>query len=174
MKNTKLLASLVCTVFMSALSAQAADRCAGKVSTSLLQAEAVANFYFDMKIHEMICTYVQSGPAMEAVEAKVLAARTKIKPTIIQSQDQFVAYVGSEGAFENHYASVGNSISYLNYQNPCERAVELASIVMPKSVNGKSKIMKVYKPHFDKMVSDYEAKVNHSQQFRRICDPVRP
>lgn len=174
MKNKKIFASLVVTVLMSAFSAQAADRCAGKVSSSLLQAEAVANFYFDMKIHEMICTYIQSGPAMDALEAKVLAARTKIKPTIIQSQDQFVAYVGSEGAFENHYASVGNSISYLNYQNPCERAAELAAIVMPKAVSGKSKIMKVYQAHFDKMVADYEAKVNHTQQFRRICDPPRP
>lgn len=171
MKNLKVIAALVSTLLIS-LSSQAADRCEGKAPTSLLQAEAVANFYFDMKLHELICTYKLKGAPLQVVFDKVLAARTLLKANIIAAQDKMVAHLGSEAAFETYFARIGNHLSYLNLPNPCERAVEIADMMTGKKPANRAKIAKLYKPHFEFILEKYEAK--SSRPFTRVCEPLAP
>lgn len=172
MKNTKVIAALISTLLISISSYAAADRCVGKVSTSVLQAELVSNFYFDMKLHELICSYKIKGAEFKVVTDKVLAARTLLKPQIIAAQDRMVAQLGSEAAFETFYARIGNHMSFLNLPSPCERAVEIADMMTAKNPVNRTKTARLYKPHFEFLLGKYEAKAN--RPFTRICEPLAP
>src|SRR3569623_507984 len=92
----------------------------------------------------------------------------KYSSCIIGSQDQMVAYLGCEGAFENFYAALGNQIVLLNAPNPCNRALTLAQAMLKKPMTCGAQMATAYDPWFAQLESGYE-QLNRGS-LHRICD----
>jgi len=150
---------------------QAADRCAGQVSKELIESESVANMYFDVGIHQVICNIVGTPEQKLKSDEDLVAVRTKYRTCIISSQDAMVAHLGGEDKFENFYAAVGNQISLINLPNPCQRVTMLRELMLSSNYSCRRGIAKAYKKHGDFIIAKYKEK-GTGRLFRRICDPA--
>lgn len=159
----------VAVIFQFSPVARATDRCEGKVTESVLSSESISNLYFDLKFHEMICGYVSPG-GTAALSAKILDVRTKYKPCIIESQDELVRVLGSEKAFDNFYAAIGNSLSLLRVPDPCGRAEQIANEILAGSLQCKPALSELYKLKLAALATAYE--LASKRTFKRICDPA--